>query len=102
MKFDANIAGFILGLVSASSGWVMWWITKVNTDKLSFSQKAAEAAKKEYAAQRDFEHLKNNFKQMSDALAHGLIEIDKRFDATDKELLRIEAYLIQGKLTERE
>ncbi|QSJ18742.1 hypothetical protein JYQ62_08275 [Nostoc sp. UHCC 0702] len=101
MKFDANMAGFLLASVSASSGWIVWWINKIRYDKHIATQNAAEVAKKEYAAQRDFEHLKNNLKQMSEAITHGFDDIDERFNTTDKELLRIQAYFIQAK-TDRE
>lgn len=95
MKIDTNVASFLLASICASSGWVVWWINKINFDKHIASQKAADAAKKEYAAQRDFEHVKNNLKQMGDSITHGFDELEGRFDAVDKELLRIEAYLIQ-------
>lgn len=101
MKFDVNVATFALAMVCAVSGWVVWWIDKIHTDKeriqtekLVATQRAAEAAKKEYAAQRDFEHLKNNLKQLAEGLSNGFDGLEERFDQVDKELLRIEAYLI--------
>lgn len=100
MKFNTNIASLLLGLMSASSGWIVWWVTKINNDKITASQKAADAATKAYAAQRDFEHLKNNLKQMSDAISDGFDEIDHRFNDVDKELLRLQGYIIQRKATE--
>jgi len=81
------IAGFILAL----GGNITWAIILYGN-----------AEKKKYAAQRDFGHLQNNQKQISDGLAHGFDEMERRFDIVDRELLRIEAYLIQSKAADRE
>lgn len=93
MKFDANLGSFILGSVCAASGWVVWWFEKFQSDKQKSAQKAAEAATKEYAAQRDFEHLRNNQKDISTGIALGFNEVDKRFDALDRDILEIKAYI---------
>jgi hypothetical protein len=95
MKFDPSVASFILAFGCSVSGWFVWWINKIDHDK----QAAAQNAKKDYAQQRDFEHLRNNQKQIGDGLAHGFKDMEERFDIVDRELLRIEAYLIQGKRT---
>ncbi len=105
MKFDVNFASFILGLLSACSGWVVWWIGKINSDKQLASQKAADAAKKAYAAERDFEHLKNNFKQMSDGIALGfkgieddLIDnhknLETKINNLNRDIVEIKAYMV--------
>ncbi|MEH2305418.1 hypothetical protein [Nostoc sp.] len=101
MKFDATVASLLLALVCAVSGWVVWWVNRLQFDKELSNHKAAETAKKEYAAQRDFEHLKGNLKQMSDGIVDGFDEMENRFDGIDKELLRIEAYLIHPKPSDR-
>lgn len=41
---------------------------------------------KQYAAQRDFEHLKRNYQQLSEGQAQILKEIDSRFDQTTLDL----------------
>jgi hypothetical protein len=43
----------------------------------------AGSVRKGYAAQRDFEHLKNNYKQMSQVIADIDKELDSRFDRLD-------------------
>ena len=54
----------------------------------------ANSIKRRYAAERDFNHLKNNQKQITDNIAFGFKEIDDRFDRIDRDLLEIKAYLI--------
>lgn len=39
------------------------------------------SVQKRYAAQRDFEHLKNNYLQLSSNQNHMMDEFDKRFDS---------------------
>ncbi len=51
------IAGFVLGVLGS------WWALQ---DRLKDKEsKAADAKVKEYAAQRDFNHLKENYRQLS-------------------------------------
>ncbi|HYX19077.1 MAG TPA: hypothetical protein VE944_32945, partial [Nostoc sp.] len=50
--------------------------------------------KRRYAAERDFNHLKNNQKQILDNLGIFFKDIDNRFDIQDRDLLEIKAYLI--------
>lgn len=42
--------------------------------------------RKQYAAQRDFEHLRRNYQQMSEAQSELAKEMDKRFDETTLDL----------------
>jgi hypothetical protein len=56
----------------------------------------ATAEKKKYAAERDFNHLKNNQKQMSDGIVHGFEEIERQFAIQNKELVEIKAWLIRN------
>ena len=49
--------------------------------------------KKKYAAERDFNHVKNNLKQMGDGIAMMEKDIDSRFDGLDKTLAEIKAYI---------
>lgn len=101
MKIDLNLASFILGLLSACSGWVVWWVNKLtydkqlaNQDKLLSNQKAAEAATKAYAAERDFNHIKNNLSQLQLGLNELIKQQDHRTDMLIKEMVEIKAYLI--------
>ncbi|HIK04605.1 MAG TPA: hypothetical protein IGS40_07820 [Trichormus sp. M33_DOE_039] len=76
------LGGLILATVTTLIGGVVWY---------------ANSEKKKYAAERDFNHIKNNFKQMSEGIANEFKDLNDRFDDVDKELLRIEAYLIRTK-----
>lgn len=95
MKFDVTLASFIFGAIATASGWVLWWITKIQNDKFSAIQKSTEAATKEYAAQRDFEHLKNNQINISKGIADGFDELEEKIDDLQREILEIKAYLIR-------
>lgn len=71
-----------LGLISFLSGAVLWYKGSVE---------------KRYAAQRDFGHLKNNYKQLALALDTFSKESDERFDRIDdtlKELKLIIEYKV--------
>ncbi|MBN3882122.1 MULTISPECIES: hypothetical protein [unclassified Nostoc] len=94
MKFDATVASLLLALVCAVSGWVVWWFNKIQFDKEIATQKAADAATKAYAAKRDFEHLKGNQKDISTGIALGFDEMEKRFDALDRDILEIKAHIV--------
>ncbi|BBD66329.1 hypothetical protein NIES4072_64020 [Nostoc commune NIES-4072] len=73
----------IITFVLALGGHVTWGIVFFTN-----------SIKRRYAAERDFNHLKNNQKQITDNIAFGFREIDERFDRTDRDLLEIKAYLI--------
>jgi hypothetical protein len=95
MKFDIALASFLLGAIASASGWVLWWITKIQNDKFQAIQKSTEAATKEYAAQRDFEHLKNNQLNISKGIVEGFNDMEQELNALHDELLEIKAYLIR-------
>ncbi|MDZ7970513.1 MAG: hypothetical protein RM368_37245 [Nostoc sp. DedSLP03] len=59
------------------------------------------SVKRKYAAERDFGHLKNNLKDLTDNLALLFKELDRRLDAQDKDLLELKAYLIGRGLIRR-
>lgn len=110
MKFDSTTASLLLALVCSVSGWVVWWYNKIEFDKSHSTQKAVESATKDYAAKRDFEHIKNNLKQMSDNIALGFKFIDEDFadgfkdmenkiNMINEQLIEIKAYIaVQGKI----
>ena len=95
MKFDVTLASFLFGAIATASGWVLWWITKIQNDKFNAIQKSTEAATKEYAAQRDFEHLKNNQINISKGIAEGFDDLERELLLLHNELLEIKAYLIR-------
>jgi hypothetical protein len=76
------LGGLVLATATTVIGAVLWY---------------ANAEKRRYGLERDFNHIKNNLEQMTDAIGHEFKDLNDRFDDVDKELLRIEAYLIRGK-----
>jgi predicted lipoprotein len=73
----------------------------------------ANSIKRRYAAERDFNHLKNNQKQIADSIAISLKDmdtrfdkvdrdIDLRFDHVDRDLSEIKTYLIGKAIPRRE
>lgn len=81
----ASIAGLAMGLLSFLSGGVLWYKGSVE---------------KRYAAQRDFGHLKNNYRQMSEAIATQAKDVDSRFDSLDDQLKEIKM-MIQFKVGDK-
>ncbi|WP_375502936.1 hypothetical protein [uncultured Nostoc sp.] len=103
MKFDLNFAGFVLSLVVAASGWFFRWSDKQKFEKQQgaferqqATQEAVRLAEKALNEERDFNHLKNNQKDISNGVALGFNEMDRRFDDVDRELLEIKAWLIRS------
>lgn len=78
------LSGLLLATATTVIGAVLWY---ANTEK------------RRYALERDFNHIKNNLEQISDGISHEFKDLNDRFDDVDKELLRIEAYLIRCKPT---
>lgn len=97
MKFDISLGMFVLALIGTFSGWVAWWINNFNLNKQIATQKAVTIATKAVNEERDFVHLRNNQKDISNGVALGFNEMDRRFDSVDKELLEQKAWLIRGK-----
>lgn len=69
------LGAFLLALFTNIFGVVVWYAVWY-----------ANSEKKKYAAERDFNHLKNNQKDISDGIAHIANDFDKRFDELDKHL----------------
>lgn len=63
-------AAALIGIVTFIGGLIAWY---------------RGAVQKEYASQRDWEHVKNNQKQLVENLNFIFKEIDERFDKIDKE-----------------
>lgn len=76
-----SLAAFLLSL----GGNILWALLML-----------VNAEKKKYAAERDFNHLKNNQKNISDGIADGFNEIEHKLDALIHELHEIKAWLIRG------
>jgi hypothetical protein len=74
------VAGFLLAL----GGNITWAIIMYGNSE-----------KKKYAAERDFNHLRNNQKQMTDNIAHGFDTIERKIEILQRETLEIKAYLIR-------
>ena len=73
----------IISLVTAVLGAIAWYRGSVVKD---------------YAASRDFNHLKRSYEQLATNQAEILKELDTRCDALDRQLLRIESLLIARNL----
>jgi hypothetical protein len=67
------IGGFLLGLGTTLVGIVAW---------------LSQSAKKRYAAERDFEHLKRNYQQLVEGQATLLRELEERADRLQNALER--------------
>lgn len=83
------LGAFALALLTNIFGVIVWYAVWY-----------ANSEKKKYAAERDFNHLKNNQKGISDGIAHIADDFDKRFDELEKhlslqdyDLLEIKTYL---------
>lgn len=75
------IAGFLIGLGTTLCGVLAWY---------------AGAVKKKYAAEREFNHLRNNQQQIQNGLNDLVQEFDRRFDEADRQLIEIKAHLIRS------
>ncbi|MEH2448939.1 MAG: hypothetical protein V7K18_25085 [Nostoc sp.] len=106
MKFDPSLANFTLALVVAASGWFFRWNDKRKFEKqeASFERqqaitKAEAAAEKKVNEERDFNHLLNNQRQISQGITTGFDEIEERIEHLRELMLKIEAYLIRNQGT---
>lgn len=71
MKPTLEVIAILISITTFLGGLVMWY---------------NGAVRKRYASQREFEHLKNNYKQLAESQSVILKELDSRFDATLLEL----------------
>jgi hypothetical protein len=83
MKIETILAigGFVLAL-----GSNLVWALVIFTN----------AQKKAYAAERDFNHLKNNQLNISQGIATGFKDIESGLDRLEKEVLELKAWFIRG------
>ncbi|WGV23704.1 hypothetical protein [Halotia branconii] len=61
----------------------------------------ANSIKRKYAAERDFGHIKNNLKDLTNNLEFLFKELDRRLDSQDRDLSELKSYLI-GKAIRRD
>ena len=72
------LAAFLAGLIPYGVGLLTWY---------------GGSREKKYAAKRDFEHLKNNQKEISNGIAFLGKEIDDHFDTLNRDILEIKIRL---------
>lgn len=93
MNFDLNWAGFLFSVFTAAVGWLLAYFSAKKQAQALAKQKAdidreqaKTAAKKEYAAERDFAHLRRNQEQMIQNLDLLTREFDERSDREHNEV----------------
>lgn len=108
MKFDLSLAGFVLSLVLAVSGWFFRWSDKHKFEKQQASLERQEAIRQAEAAavkianeERDFNHLRNNQIQISQGIATGFKDIEASlvdgFKDTESNIDELKGLLIEIK-----
>lgn len=73
-----SLVSLVVGLVTSIGGGVAWWRAVV---------------RKQYAAERDFGHLKRNYQQLAQGVDLLYKEGDKRFDRLDLEMVELKGLL---------
>ncbi|MEH2278129.1 MAG: hypothetical protein V7K40_25930 [Nostoc sp.] len=111
-QFDPKLGSFLLALIGAVSGWVVWWFNKIKSEKQQIAfekqqaiQEAKAAAEKAVNEKRDFNHLVNSYKQTAQNISHGFEDIenqlkkihDDELRAINNQLQEIKAYLIRNR-----
>ena len=106
MKFDVSLGGFVLSLVIAASGWFFRWSDKQKFERHQASlerqqaiTQAEAAAEKKVNEARDFNHLLNNQRQISEGIATGFDNVEEKIDHLKELMLRVESYLIRNQAT---
>ena len=108
MKFDASLAGFILSLVVAASGWFFRWNDKQKFERQQAAierqqaiRQAEAAAEKKVNDERNLNHLLGNQKQITDGIATGFRDIERELAHIREQIGELKAYLIQNQNTVR-
>lgn len=73
-KLSLEVIGFLISVVNLSAGFLLWYSATV---------------KKDYAAKRDFEHLKRQYEALASNQAQILTEVDRLSDAVNLGQLEI-------------
>lgn len=109
MNFDPKLGSFLLSFVCAVSGWVVWWLSKIKSEKQQAYlerqqaiQEAKAAAEKAVNDKRDFNHLIGNQRQISQNIAHGFEEIENQMKQQNDKLQEIKAYLIRNQKADKQ
>ena len=105
-QFDPKLGSFLLSFICAVSGWVVYWLNKVKSEKQQSSlenkqaiQEARAAAEKAVNDTRDFNHLIGNQKQITQSIEYGFKDIENQLRETNEKLQEIKAYLIRNQRT---
>ncbi|MEH2283342.1 MAG: hypothetical protein V7K90_18755 [Nostoc sp.] len=92
MQFNPNVASFLLALVGAASGWVVWWFNKSDQR----TKNKIEDAEKALNEKRDFNHLVNNQIDISRGIATGFDDLEHQVREVDNQVREIKAYVIRN------
>ena len=114
MNFDLNWAGFLFSVFTATVGWLVAYLSAKKQNQALAKQRAQlereateKAVKKEYAAERDFAHLRRNQEQLIENIKTLTEDFDERsdrehnelwqkFEALHRELLEIKSMVAGG------
>lgn len=109
MNFDPKLGSFLLALICAVSGWVVWWFNKIKFEKQQAAlerqqaiQEAKATAEKAVNEKRDFNHLISNQREISKNIAHGFEDIENQMRALNEKLQEIKAYLIRNQKPDKQ
>jgi uncharacterized protein YcbK (DUF882 family) len=93
MNFDLNWAGFLFSVFTAAVGWLVAYLSAKKQNQALAKQRAQiereateKAVKKEYAAERDFAHLRRNQEQLIQNIDVLAKDFDERSDREHNEL----------------
>ncbi len=74
----------LIALLLAIGGNITWlFVTYGNSEK------------RKLAADRDFNHLRNNQKDISNGLAHGFDEIEAKLEVIDRNLIEVKIWIMR-------
>jgi hypothetical protein len=82
-----TLAAFILAL----GGNITWLIVTYGNSE-----------KRKLAAERDFNHLRNNQQNISDGIAHGFDDIESKLNTISRDLLEIKIWIMRNLKQEQE
>ncbi|MBD2202759.1 hypothetical protein H6G33_17930 [Calothrix sp. FACHB-1219] len=83
MNIQTSIS--LIALLLAIGGNITWlFFTYGNSEK------------RKLAAERDFNHLRNNQQSISDGIAHGFDDIEHKLDAIARDLLEIRIWIMRN------
>ncbi|MBD2204936.1 hypothetical protein H6G33_04245 [Calothrix sp. FACHB-1219] len=83
MNIQTSIS--LIALLLAIGGNITWlFFTYGNSEK------------RKLAAERDFNHLRNNQQNISDGIAHGFDEIEDKLEAIDRNLIEVKIWIMRN------